>query len=369
MEVVYVITHAKQTGPVNQALNVLIGLNRIDGIHASLLTLEKENKENSWIYRFKDNGIDVIQFNLPKWNVLGCVAGLIKYIKEHRVDVVHSSGYKADMVNMMVRKVVKTVSTQRCLPTEVVEKLPKSIRPILEAYHLSIIRRIECVVACSKSLQYILNTDYKLNAMCVQNGVNTDYFVPLTSLQKEQLRKSLGLSRCKTLYLVLGSLRDRKNNSLIIEAFKRLDPLDGVAVIVGGGPEEDMLRELSKNTPTIIMAGPTDTPLNYLQACDILISASHAEGLPNTVLEALSCGLPCILSDIDPHKEIIEGTDAGLLFDRNDAADLCRCIQESKEWDMSQLSMSARTLAVNCFGIKNLAAQYESVYRNTVFAK
>ena len=52
---------------------------------------------------------------------------------------------------------------------------------------------------------------------------------------------------------------------------------------------------------------------NSYQQADCLINLSSYEGLPNTVLEAMSCGLTVIASDIGPHRELIEDGETGFL--------------------------------------------------------
>jgi len=364
MEVIYLITHAKQTGPVNQALNILVGLNRIEGVHASLVTLEPEIADNTWLQRFRDNKIDLVQFELPKWNVAQCVSKLKKYIKEHKVDVVHSSGYKADWVNMMVRKHVVTVSTQRCLPTEVVEKLPKVVRPILEAYHLSIIKKINNIVACSKALQKVFVEQYGMNVSAVQNAVNTDFFTPVSKEQKIEIRRKLNLSIDKITYLVLGSLRERKNVGLIIDAFKEIENKIIQLIIVGTGPDYEMLTKQASGDNRIIFTGVTSKPKDYLQASDYLVSSALAEGLPNTVLEALSCGVVPILSDIEPHKELVEDTTVKHIFERHSKEELKTMLTESSTWNVAEQSKAACKVAVESFGIDSLAKKYYDIYDN-----
>lgn len=137
-------------------------------------------------------------------------------------------------------------------------------------------------------------------------------------------------------------------------------------VFVGNGPEEDILKEKATNNNNIIFAGSTNTPIKYLQSADVLISSSMAEGLPNTVLEALSCGLPCILSDIGPHIELIEGTEAGIIFNRNSVEDLCNRLMDSCQWDMKSKSQEARRIAVDNFGVRSLAEKYEHIYEKVL---
>ena len=148
-----------------------------------------------------------------------------------------------------------------------------------------------------------------------------------------------------------------------------MNPKDSVVVFVGRGAEEEMLKESAKGFHNIIFIGHTNTPIDYLQSADILISASLAEGLPNTVLEAMSCGLPCILSDIGPHEEIIENTEAGVIFDRNSIDKLCSCICDTSSWNLEEKSKIARNVAVENFGIKSLAAKYESIYKEVINMK
>ena len=67
----------------------------------------------------------------------------------------------------------------------------------------------------------------------------------------------------------------------------------------------------------------------FFNETDILLSSSTTEGLPNSVLEALSNNIPCILSDIDQHNDIYEGIDTlkNLIFKNNKSIELIKCIK------------------------------------------
>lgn len=253
MKVVYLISRAKKTaGPVNQALNILTGLNRIPGVQATLLTLAPEMEGNSWLNRFTDNGIEVVQLCQSQTNTLKCIKKLKKYVKDNHVDVIHSSGYRADFFNMILGDQVLSVSTQRSLPNEIVEKHPKYLRPILEKLHLSIIKRIDIVVACSKNLQRVFMREYHMDIEAVQNSVNTEHFVPANQKEKKELRRQLGLSESERVYLVLGALNPRKNNALIIETFQSIKRQGLRLIFVGTGSQESELKEKAKNDDRIV---------------------------------------------------------------------------------------------------------------------
>lgn len=364
MKIIYLISRAiSSDGPVNQALNILIGLNKIEGVQAILVTLSPELKNKSWIQRFIDNGIEVHQLNQPAKNIKKCASILKKYIFENKVDVVHSSGYRADLVNMYLRDCVTTISTQRSNPKELAEEFPKIIRSFINKFHVHIIKKLKVQVACSKSLQKNFLEEEGMSIECVQNAVNTDYFKPLRFQEKQRLRKELGLPLDKKIFLVLGVLLPRKNNGLIIKAFNDASLQDALLLFVGGGPEEMYLKELAVGNSNILFAGVTKTPIQYLQTADVLVSSSLAEGLPNTVLEALACGLPVVLSDIDPHKELIAQTESGIIFHRNSVEELINCLKEAISWKLEYRSKCARAIAETRFSISVLAHNYLKLYQ------
>lgn len=369
MNTIYFVSRAKTSGPINQGLNILNGMKKNGRVHSTFVTLDPEVAEDSWLHRYKEAGIDIAQFNVPLWKILIAIPKLRRYVKENAIDVIHASGLRVCFISLFAHTKAKIVITQRCNPNEIAERYSPLIQPFFNSLYLWLIKKMDVIVACSKSIQKILKKEYQINAECVQNGVNTDFFEPLSRNEKQQLRKRLKLPVDKKVYLVLGSFIHRKNNSLIVEAFKRLNPKDSIIVFAGRGAEGEILKESAKDFKNIIFVGHTNTPINYLQSADILISASLAEGLPNTVLEAMSCGVPCILSDIGPHKEIVEDTEAGVIFDRNSIDELCSCISATSSWDLDEKSKTARDIAVENFGISSLAAKYEAIYKEVTGIK
>ncbi len=364
MKIVYLISRAKKgAGPVNQALNILIGLNQIEGVHAVLMTLSQEVEGDSWLDRFLENNIEVKQLNLPIRSTWRAVRLLKQYIKKNHVDIVHSSGYRADFINMLLGGYVKTVSTLRNQPNESVEKFPGVFKKPFELLHLAIIKKIGTLVVCSNALKSIYENDYHIKVKVVSNCVDTSYFTPVDENKKKELRNVTGISEDKKKYLVLGRLSERKNVGMIINAFKSVASQDIQLVIVGCGPEEERLMQEACGDNRIMFLGKTGSPLNYLQASDVLISSSLSEGLPNAVLEALSCGLPCILSDIEPHIEILEGTNAGVIFDRFCVEELRGVINDSISWDCKKMSCAARDVAIEKYSVETLARGYVGIYR------
>jgi glycosyltransferase involved in cell wall biosynthesis len=110
--------------------------------------------------------------------------------------------------------------------------------------------------------------------------------------------------------------------------------------------------------------GYVNEPNELLENEDIFVSPSLSEGLPNSVMEALSCGTPVVLSDIASHKEIDSMTGPECqLFETGNPTDLARTIEYVvEEYDLSRLSQKARQSAVERFSSKNMFDNYLKKY-------
>ena len=363
MKAIYLISRARITGPTNQALNILKGMKMNGEVDMTLVTLLPEKEGDSRLNDFVENGINVVQLMPQKSNVRKSISLLNDYIKKNNIDVVHSTGYQADFVNLMLSAKVKKVTTQRCHPKEIAEKKPKFLRPFLEWSHLKIIKRLDTIVACSLSLQSVFKDEFNMNILAVQNGVDTKRFFPLPVAKKEHLREQLGIEKGKRVFLVLGSLSARKNVGIIIQAFLHSKIKNYKLFIVGPGPERAALEKLAEGNADIIFTGFTSIPLKYLQASDILVSSSLNEGLPNTVLEAMACGLPAILSDIGPHIELMNQPFLGLIFKKEEEKSLIKALEVSQLWDIACMRENICEYAEANHSIQSLARKYNEIYK------
>ncbi len=132
--------------------------------------------------------------------------------------------------------------------------------------------------------------------------------------------------------ITVGSLIPRKGVDQILRALARLGGAQSTLNVVGTGPEEQSLREMATSlglAGRVTFTGrvePGEVPALLAEA-DVFVLASHSEGRPNVVLEAMAAGLPVIASDIPGVSEIVEHGHTGLLFDDGDMVQLARCIE------------------------------------------
>lgn len=132
--------------------------------------------------------------------------------------------------------------------------------------------------------------------------------------------------------ITVGSLIPRKGVDQILRALAQLEGVRPTLSVVGAGPEERALTDMAKSlglTERVTFTGrvePGEVPALLAEA-DVFVLASHSEGRPNVILEAMAAGLPVIASDIPGVSEIVEYEHTGLLFDDGAMVQLVRCIE------------------------------------------
>jgi L-malate glycosyltransferase len=123
-------------------------------------------------------------------------------------------------------------------------------------------------------------------------------------------------------------------------------------VMLGSGSQADLIRRIFLEAGVLErvsfqgQAGYGDLP-GYYQSADLYISASHSDGTSISLLEALACGVPALVSDIPGNREWIEPGVQGWWFHDNDPHDLARAITYAlnNRQNLSGMGLAARSLA------------------------
>lgn len=142
----------------------------------------------------------------------------------------------------------------------------------------------------------------------VSNTLNPDFRSNL--LNKREARAVLGLPVQGRLSVVTARLIQKKNVSLVIQAFAADEMLDHYLVIIGDGPDKAALVDLVNSlgiAERVIWLGWIPDASCYLRAFDMFVSASVEEGFGLSVLEAHAAGLPVVCTGIPAHEEALQG--------------------------------------------------------------
>ena len=168
----------------------------------------------------------------------------------------------------------------------------------------------------------------------------------------------------KKIFVSAGSLCQRKDPETVIKGF--LDSKasrNGVLILLGDGPLREQCDRIAGAKDNIRIAGFVNNIKDYLGAADILVSASINEGYPNAIIEALACGLPVILSDIPPHREILVFNEqAGAKFTCGNVKSLSEIVTKFEDIDYSLKSQAAIDIINNHLSAKNMSSKYQQLY-------
>ena len=144
----------------------------------------------------------------------------------------------------------------------------------------------------------------------IETGVNTKLFSPVGHEEKEKSRRELDLDLYDKVILNNGSMVERKNIHLLVEAIKFL-PDNYKLLLVGPGDPEYILRidgiiQKDKLKNRVIKAGYTPYPQVSIafQVSDIFVLPSSFEGLPKVVIQSLACGVPALVSGFKLSEQI-----------------------------------------------------------------
>lgn len=129
--------------------------------------------------------------------------------------------------------------------------------------------------------------------------------------RRQRARETLGLPATGLVVSCAATLRPRKAQGVLIEAFAGLaaDFPDATLVLAGNGPDRDRLREQARRLglqERIRVPGPIRPVADLYAASDVFCMPSLNEGLSNACLEASAAGLPLVVSAVGGLTEIVE---------------------------------------------------------------
>jgi glycosyltransferase involved in cell wall biosynthesis len=309
IRVVYLVSTLRRAGPTTQLLNLLRHLDA--GLFDPVVVTLSPEPEDSMLPEFRALGIPVRTLAMSR--LAGLVnrgwRGDVERLLGERLDastVVHSQGVRGDVIAARYFGGIPRVATARNFPHDDYPlKFGRLAGHWMAHSHLAAFGKLPNVVACSSTLAGLLRAR-RIAAGVIPNGVDTATFRPAGAAERADLRASLRLPAAARIGVSVGALSARKDPLLVIRAFRAVRNPGLSLVFLGGGPLAAACRQAAQGDARIRFEGQVADVTPYLRAADFLVSASKSEGLPNAVLEAMACGLRVALTDIGPHRELIE---------------------------------------------------------------
>jgi glycosyltransferase involved in cell wall biosynthesis len=187
--------------------------------------------------------------------------------------------------------------------------------------HLSVkCKNVDAFVVISREIDRELEDCNVLpeKRVFVPNGVDTEHFVPLSAIQRRTLRAELSIPLICLAVVYLGRLMPEKRVDQILQIWPEIQQMfpDAKLLIIGAGADEPRLRGMSG--PGVQFIGQVEDAARFLQASDLFILPSSTEGLSNSLLEAMSTGLPVLATSVGGTPDVIRHEVDGYLVPPDD---------------------------------------------------
>ena len=249
-------------------------------------------------------------------NPIGYIKTLTGILKKGNYDIIHIHGNSATMLTELIAakkagvgvRIVHSHNTT--CSHKIIHKLAKG------SFHKSYTHGFACGEMAGKWL--FENREFRV----INNGVDANRFTYKADLAKKS-KKEFGLEGKKVVGHI-GHFSYQKNHEFVLRMFKKLYDKDNSyeLVLLGDGKLRTEMEELASQLniqSAVRFVGRTHKVVEYMHAFDLLILPSRFEGLPLTIIEAVSNAMPCIISDKVSKEAIMEGFVKSLSLDSIDA--------------------------------------------------
>lgn len=160
------------------------------------------------------------------------------------------------------------------------------------------------IAPSSEAAKFMFGNNIK-NVFIFPNALDTNKFL-FDMLKRNNLRKKLNLEK-KLVFGHIGRFNNQKNHKFLIEIFSKIKKIkkNSVLILIGDGELKEDIKLLVKNyslSESVLFLGIRKDIPDLLSIMDGFIFPSFYEGMPNTVIEAQTSGLPCLISNTITHE-------------------------------------------------------------------
>jgi glycosyltransferase involved in cell wall biosynthesis len=320
--------------------------------------------------RLMEAGVPVVVLNRSPGIDYGLPWRFAREIRKRKIDVLHAHQYTpyfyAATAKLCGAWGVKIIFTEhgRHYPDEVSWKRRLANRTILSRLSFD---RTAC---CDFSARATELNDGFHHVKTIANGVDLENIQPLRDpFERSQLRQSLGL-RNDLLYVgCIARFHPVKDHPMLLRAWKRVctNMPQARLLLVGDGPEKVKLKSLANElgiSDSVEFWGVRNDVPNILRSIDVFTLTSVTEASSLTLLEAMACACPVVITDVGGNGEHVTDGVEGWLVPRHDDESLAERLQQTlRDHDQrSRMAAHARLRVERQFSLENTLSNYEDLF-------
>jgi len=302
-----------------------------------------------------------------------------KIIKENQINLVFSFLGRSNYTNILAKLFGsghKVYINERVNPLEMHRAL--NLKAILNRFLLrKLYKKADLIFCNSLGIRDSLNKNFNIGLNKIKVIYNPIDIEKIQNLCHNNLESEYQEIFRHPVIINIGRLTKQKGQEYLIRAFKiirgptsaisqRSDLSKAKLVILGEGELENELRELTKSLGLkndVFFLGWQKNPFKFLARAKVFVLSSLWEGLPNTLIEALACGVPAVSTDCSSGpNEIIENNKTGILVPVKNEQTLAQAIVKllNNPSFSQELAQKGKNRAED-FSVRNIINQYERI--------
>ncbi len=360
------VTFDMALGGTEQVIRQLVENMPSDLIEHHIFCLDGEVKELGQLLVSK--GYIIHSYGRKKGFDWSLILHLRRLIAQEQYDVLHCHQYTPFVYGVIasIFKHPKVLFTEhgRFYP-EVVKFKRMVINPVLSLFTDKI------TVISKATAKAVVDYEYmpQHKVQVVYNGLKLDIDELKQTHSKQKLRDFLKVPKGDFLFGTIARLDPIKNHIMLIKAFEELCKKHNnlYLVIIGNGPMMDELRTLVADLDmedNVALTGFIVEPQKYLLAMDVFLLPSFSEGTSMTLLEAMACGVPPIVTKVGGNPEIVENDVSGLIVENDDQSDLVSAMSKLLTEQNVRIKISAAAIEryKHTFKENHMVNNYMEIY-------
>ncbi len=361
------VLHAIAPGPVGGAESVVLGLSAglAEAGVGVVIAVLADHGSGPFIEQARAQGRQVEVLPSSGRNYWRDRSLLVQLIRDRRIDVVHTHGYRADMMGFLAARAER--------------------RPVVSTAHgftgggrrnrlnqwlaMRALSRDDCVVAVSAPLAAQLEV-MGVPADRIATIPNAWRPPTIPPLERAAARAALGLEGDGPMLGWVGRLSRVKGADIALDAFALMRNRQARLVLVGDGPERGVLEAQARALgfgPQVRFVGMMASASSLLKAFDAVVLSSRSEGTPMILLEAIHAGVPIVASAVGGVPDLITPS-IGTLVPPNDSAALAGALDDvlSHPGAAHARALAARTRVAELYSPETWVSRHLAVYQRVM---
>ena len=303
------------------------------------------------------------------------LARLIRWLKKDPPDVINTWMYHSDLIGGLAARLAGGIHVAWGIRHSTLNPEDSSRLTVLTMKACALLSRWlpDRIICCSEASRQVHTAlGYAAEKMVViPNGFDLEACRP-DSAARESVRNELQIPEDAPVIGLVANFRPQKDHRTFVQAARLLhnDRPDVRFVLCGGDVSWEnqalvrWIEEAGVRKQVYLLGGRNDIPRLTASFDVASSSSSFGEGFPNVLGEAMSCGVPCVTTDVGESAFIVGQT--GMVVPPKDPAALAgawRHLVDLGREGRRQLGMAARQRVQEQFDLPQVVAQYESVFQ------